>query len=289
MDALEIGRNGSLWRPIPRAMAISESRTRTVAVVHRGLGRDTATLFEPSNRFYRANGPYLYDGLRYFLYIGPGGGTDSRLKKSLGMPSKPPETEFEPLEFEDQATGEMRSLGSPVKKKSEPHPIEFQLLDAAGKAVAGTEYEVVLPDGSIRRGAAGADGFVRITDNIQKGEAKLTLQPKHGHESAVATSGAASGSAAAPEPEEAGGEFSLAALLDPKPEAPALPIVPRPVEILLTGADGLPMPKTAFQARFPDGAVVSGESDQAGLIRFPDNTQTGEIELTLPGLAKGEP
>jgi hypothetical protein len=290
MDAGEIGRNRGLWRSIPRAQALSESRTHTVAVIHRGLGRDTATLFQPSNRFFRANGPYLYDGLRYFLYIGPGGG-DTRLNHSLGMASKPPEAELEPLEFEDQATGEFRSLGSPVKKKLEPHPIEFQLVDAAGKAIADAEYEVILPDGSVRRGSTRADGFVRITDNMHKGEARLTLKLKHSHKSADASSGAASvsGAAAVPEPDDVAGEFSLAALLDLKPEIPeipALPVIPLPVEILLTDADGLPMPNTAFKARFPDGTVVSGDSDQAGLIRFPDNIQAGEIVLTLPGLAK---
>lgn len=284
LDAVEIGRNRSLWRPIPRAQALTASRTHTVAIIHRGLGRDTVTVFQPSNRFYRANGPYLYDGLRYFLYIGPGAGADHRLKKSLGMPSKPPEGELEPLEFEDQATGEIRSLGSPVKKKLEPHPIEFQLVDAAGKAIADAEYEVILPDGSVRRGATGADGFVRITDNMHKGEAKLTLKPSHGHKSADASSGAGSLS----ETDEVAGEFSLAALLDLKPEIPgipALPVVPMPVEILLSDAEGLPMPKTAFKAEFPDGSVVEGHSDPAGLIRFPDNRQIGEIVLTLPGLA----
>jgi hypothetical protein len=285
LDAVEIGRNRGLWRPIPRAQAITESRTHTVAVIHRGLGRDTATLFQPSNRFYSANGPYLYEGLRYFLYLGPGAGADFRLKKSLGLTSKPPEAEMEPLEFEDPATGEFRSLGSPVKKKLEPHPIEFQLVDAAGKAVADAEYEMVLPDGSVRRGSTGADGFVRVPENMHKGEAKLTLKPKLGRQSPVAPPGAAS----IPEPEDSAGEFSLAALLGLKPEIPeipALPVLPMPVEILLSDAEGLPMPKTAFKAEFPDGSVVTGHSDQAGLIRFPDNKQTGEIILTLPGLAK---
>lgn len=292
LDAAEIGRNRSLWLPIPRVQALMESRGRTVAVIHRGPGRDTVTLFQPSNRFYRANGPYLYDGLRYFLYIGPGPGADPLLKKSLGMPSKPPEGPLEPLEFEDPATGEFRSLGSPIKKKSEPHPIEFQLMDAGGKAIADAEYEVVLPDGSVRRGSTGADGLVRITDNMHKGEAKLTLKPKHGHRTADASSGASSAAPAAsfPEPDAVAGEFSLASLLDLKPEtpqSPALPDLPLPVEILLSDAEGLPMPNTAFKAEFPDGSVVTGHSDQAGLIRFPDNKQTGEMILTLPGLAKG--
>jgi hypothetical protein len=288
LDAVEIGKNRGLWRPIPRAQAITESRTQTVAVIHRGPGRDTVNLFQPSNRFYRADGPYLYGGLRYFLYIGPGAGADHRLKKSLGMPNKPPEGELEPLEFEDQATGEFRSLGSPVNKKPEPHPIEFQLADPAGKTIADAESEVILPDGSVRRGSTGADGFVRIPDNMHNGEARLSLKSALGHEGADASSGA--GSLA--QPDAVAGGFSQAVLLGSKPEIPAipeipaLPAIPLPVEILLSDAEGLPMTETAFTAEFPDGSVVSGHSDQAGLIRFPDNRQTGELILTLPGLAK---
>jgi hypothetical protein len=62
----------------------------------------------------------------------------------------------------------------------------------------------------------------------------------------------------------------------PKP-APVL----RPVEILLVDDLGAPLGKLSYTARFPDGKTESGSSDGDGKIRFPENTQSGDLQLTL--------
>ena len=72
-------------------------------------------------------------------------------------------------------------------------------------------------------------------------------------------------------------------------DLPDLPTIPRPIEILLVDEQGAPLGDRAFSARFPDGKVETGRSSRAGLIRFPDNTQSGDLLLTLtdpdPGAA----
>lgn len=332
LDAVEIGRNRDLWRSIPRAQALSESRTHTVAVIHRGLGRDTVTLFQPSNRFYRADGPYRYDGLRYFLYIGPDAGADPRLKKSLGMPSKPPETVMEPLEFEDPATGEFRSLGSPTAKvpkfpappkppglpsipdapalpelppipdipdipdlptlqefaipllsEKKLFPVEFQLVNAKGKPFPVTGFRVTLPDGSVREGKSGKDGFIRIPDNPQDGDAILELiKPGEFPQTQASTAAAASAAGAGA---GAGAGAIATAAVPGGPEAAAKEGERNPIEIQLTGKDGKPMPGAAFRLSLPDGSVEEGKADKDGFIRFPDNTQVGEMELVLTEFA----
>ena len=50
--------------------------------------------------------------------------------------------------------------------------VEFQLLDATGKAAAGVAYEITLPDGSTQRGRIGADGAVRF-ENIDPGQCQV--------------------------------------------------------------------------------------------------------------------
>lgn len=301
LDAVEIGRNRDLWRPILRAQALIESRAHTVAIIHRGPGRDAVTLFQPSNRFYRADGPYLYDGLRYFLYIGPGAGADHRLKKSLGMPSKPPEGELEPLEFEDQATGEFRSLGSPTAKvpksptlpkvpglpsipevpsipkapslpglpqipgipelpefdiviSTDPLiPIEFRVVDGKGNPIPPTPFKVTLPDGTVKQGMSDEAGFIRVPDNRQKGVAKLELlDPAETDPAKIAA-------------------FAPAAKASDK----------RPIEIELADEKGGAIAFAPFRLKLPDGSVKQGKSDAKGFIRIPDNEQTGDMELVL--------
>lgn len=249
LDAVEIGRNRSLWLPVPRRVALTESRNRTVAVIHRASGRDTVSLFQPSNRFFRSHGPYLYDGLRYYLYMGAGGQALQGVGKSLGLTNKPPEAELEPMEFEDQATGEFRSLGSPTakvpKKPETPKPPGVPDKVELGLEIAG----------EIRK----TPGIPDIPDLPTITEFAIPTVPE-------------------------------VPKLPAAPEIPALPEIPeipRPVEILLTDAKGIPLGKVAFRAEFPDGKIETGQSDNAGFIRFPRNTQEGELLLTLTDALAG--
>jgi hypothetical protein len=298
LDASAISKDRSVWQPISRGEALQACRSFPVAVLQRALSREAASWFDPSNRFYKADGPYLYDSLRYFLFTGPW--VEKGLAKGLAVPPKPKQAELEPMDAFDPATGEFISLGSPVRKAKEKHPIEFQLVDGAGKAVADAEYEIVLPDGSVRRGKTDAEGLVKVEDNFHKGEAKLTLKSAQSLLTADATTGGAAIGAKEIAPEVTGEltlkDVSLSSLLDAAdripdiPEIPAVPVLPEipkiplPVEILLTDAKGIPLSNASFQVQFPDGEIRSGKSDPAGLIRFPDNTQTGDLLFKVTGL-----
>lgn len=54
-----------------------------------------------------------------------------------------------------------------------------------------------------------------------------------------------------------------------------------PIEIDLFAATGEPLPGIAYSITLPDGTVRSGHADDSGFIRIPDNTQTGDLTLTL--------
>jgi len=52
--------------------------------------------------------------------------------------------------------------------------IEALLVDIEGNPLQGTEYIVILPDGSQRRGSTDEEGRVRM-ENLPEGEVKLRL------------------------------------------------------------------------------------------------------------------
>jgi hypothetical protein len=307
LDALSLERDRSQWHRITRTQAVQLCRSHRVAVLFQTAGQDAASWFGPESRFFRSDSPYSYDSLRYFLQIGATAGTG--WGKSAGMPNKPAASvELEPLEFEDQATGEMRSLGSPAAKtpktpggtnpsdladdptqapqrgfgasdladipdlptlkgfpipipeipdaaldagKQEIIPIEFRLVDENGVPLAPTPFQLALPDGTVKEGESDADGFIRVPDNTQRGETTLLLINAN---EALADS-------------EKAASFGQ----------------PVPIEILLEDSQGNPLADTGFRLTFPDGTVEEGVSDGDGFIRFPDNEQTGEMELALVG------
>jgi hypothetical protein len=350
LDAAEIGRDRTRWRQVSRVEALRGWRDKPVAVVHRGLSRDNASWFKPANRFFRADGPFLYDGLRYFQYVGAGSFGDSSLKKSLGQLSKPPEAELEPMDAFDMNTGEFLALGSPAakvpKKPLAPKPpslpevpkppsipeldlpeipeipeiptlpeipgipdlptlpefaipkvpeipavpgvpqipglpdipdlpdvpvidielsnaplipIEYRLLDGKGNPLPPTAFKVTLPDGTFKTGKSDAEGFIRIPDNKQKGQAKLELL----------------------DPDEKNPE-RIAAFLSPVAKGK------HPIEIKLADSNDKAMPEMAFRLKLPDGSVKEGKSDKDGFIRFPDNEQQGEMELVLTAFTERE-
>lgn len=301
LDALSLERDRSRWHRITRSQAVQLCRIHRVAVLFRISGLDAASWFEPASRFFRSDSPYSYDGLRYFLLTGAG--ADSDWGKASGMPNKPVSVELEPLEFEDQSTGEMRSLGSPTSKtpktpagakppdpsdistqpspgfgveglaglaalgegfaipelpdvdlgagKKEIIPIEFRLVDDNGDPLPPTPFQLSLPDGTVKEGESDADGFIRVPDNTQRGETTLLLINAN----------------------EALADAEKAASFGQ----------PVPIEILMEDAQGKPLADTGFRLTFPDGTVEDVVSDGEGFIRFPDNEQTGEMELALAG------
>jgi hypothetical protein len=54
-----------------------------------------------------------------------------------------------------------------------------------------------------------------------------------------------------------------------------------PIEIDLFAATGEPLPGIPYTITLPDGTSRSGHADENGFIRIPENTQTGDLKLTL--------
>lgn len=272
LDPAEITRDRVRWHAVDRGEALAACRFRSVAVVHTVNACPAAAWLHPGSAFYSRDGAYLYDQLRYYVYTG---GKRSLLK-GLRVDKPAEADELEPLVAMNEA-GEEVNLGSPLKKDPEKKakPVEFQLTGGDGKALAGMEYEVVLPDGTVRRGQSDAEGWIKIPDNMFAGEAQLKVFPGHEHHGADATRGSGSPAADAHNP-----ELGLIADLG----IAALPQIKVPVEILLVDAKGIPLPNAAFTATFPDGKSESGKSDATGMIRFPDNTQLGDLTLVVTGL-----
>jgi hypothetical protein len=263
LDAMEIARNRARWHPVGRSEALRACARSPVAVLSRLAGQDAASWLLPASRYFGSDGPFRYDNLRYYVYTG------AEFGKLKGR-TRPPEGEefdLEPMEVVGDS-GEPISLSSPIKKPKPKLPIEFHLVDAAGKPMAGVDYEVILPDGTSRTGKSDAEGFIKFPDNIHPGEARLKLFPKQAN--APADAGVSGKGPAGPETDLAAG------IPFDKPAG-----IPKPVQILLVDEAGVPMPNTSYQIRWPDGKVESGKSDRTGLISYPKNTQSGDLVLTV--------
>jgi hypothetical protein len=266
LDALSLERDRSLWHRITRAQAVQLCRSHRVAVLFQTAGQDAASWFGPESRFFRSDSPYSYDSLRYFLQIGATAGTG--WGKSAGMPNKPAASvELEPLEFEDQATGEMRSLGSPAAKTPKTpggtNPSDLADLSkqsgttglgAAGLGVAGlgASGSGVLDLANPGSGAPGSDvpelGDIADLPTLKDG-------------------------------------FAIPELPENAALASQVPKAKHPIEIKLIGLDEKPMKDVPFRLSLPDGTVKEGKSDSDGLISFPDNEVKGEMELVLTEFA----
>lgn len=173
----ELSGDWTRWIPIDRSEALRECNDRPVAVVHRRDGTEASEWFLPDSRFFRSDGAYRYDNLRYFVYAGTG------RRKLAGLKIHRPEGEkeaLEPMEAFNEA-GEPVEIGSPAREKKKL-PVQFRLLDVAGGPLAGVGYEVSFPDGTTARGKSDPQGWIRLKDNVQAGQAKLKLIPELAHE-----------------------------------------------------------------------------------------------------------
>ncbi len=74
---------------------------------------------------------------------------------------------------QEQALGDA-APNTPIIRacKTDPHWIEFELVDARGEPVPGEPFRVRLPDQSLRTGTTGQDGKVRF-EGITAGDATL--------------------------------------------------------------------------------------------------------------------
>jgi hypothetical protein len=159
------------WHPIGREDALRICAFQPVAVVYRNQGVLAADWLDPDSRFFRADQPYLFDGLRYYADQG------AQLGHLQGVRVSRPLGEMETLEVLD-AGGEPVNIGSPVPGAPAPKkkvPVEFRLVDAEGNPMAGVAFEAILPDGKGASGNSDAEGFIRFPDNIYPGETKLKL------------------------------------------------------------------------------------------------------------------
>jgi phage baseplate assembly protein gpV len=64
--------------------------------------------------------------------------------------------------------------GAPLPEEEE-HQIEVQLVNVLGDPQPGVTWELKLPDGTVRSGSSGSDGYIRISGLTQTGDATLTL------------------------------------------------------------------------------------------------------------------
>ncbi|MBW8888471.1 MAG: hypothetical protein JF616_12005 [Fibrobacteres bacterium] len=170
----DITRDRVRWLPVDRSEALGACLYRRVAVVHRLHSIEAAEWLRPDSRFFRSDGAFPYDGLRYFVHTG----VERRPLQALKV-HRPVGEKNEVLETEDEA-GDAVNLGSPEKKKK--LPIQFRLLDIDGGSLAGIAYEVALPDGTTTQGKSDSDGWIRLMDNTKSGEAKLKIIPEQAHE-----------------------------------------------------------------------------------------------------------
>lgn len=70
LDIHDLQGDRGAWTPISRENALHNYRDLPVAVVHTLNGFPAAAWFDDASPFLRANGPYRYDSLRYFVFSG---------------------------------------------------------------------------------------------------------------------------------------------------------------------------------------------------------------------------
>ena len=63
----------------------------------------------------------------------------------------------------------------PVAPQDDDKQLEVQLVDVRGEPARSVRYDLTMPDGTVRSGTTGADGYIRISGLKQGGDAKLVL------------------------------------------------------------------------------------------------------------------
>ncbi len=239
-------------------------------MLHRALSREAAFWFDGSSRYYKADGPYLYESLRYFLFTGRS--VERSLLKGLIIPPKPEPVEWEDMDAFDQTTGEFLSLGSPTSKVP-PKPAVPKTPKPPSASIPDTPRIPDIPGLPDLPSIPEIPGLPPIPGMPQiPGLPALDIPAM---------------------PEIPG--IPKAPTL---PAIPAIPTVPTPpvipdlpvdltddplipIEFQLLDGKGNPMPPTSFKVILPDGTAKTGKSDKDGFIRIPDNRQKGQAKLEL--------
>lgn len=241
LDPRQIDRDRLKWRRISRLEAIRLCRSRKVAVVQPGVMGESAQWFGLNHPCYRGDGPFAVfrESLRYYLWLE---GAPALAKVSNGLAGEKTPGSFDPFD-----ASQYTPLDEPEETKL--YPITFELLNASGKPLPPTPYEITLPDGSKRTGTSGEDGFIRYEYNRTPGKAKLKLLP-----------GQVVKKLAPDKP------------LGSDPEK-------FPITITLTNGKGDPLPDFPYALVLANGKRLEGRSDSDGIISHPDNLVPGDVKL----------
>ncbi|HKV24491.1 MAG TPA: hypothetical protein VJN93_07850 [Candidatus Acidoferrum sp.] len=68
----------------------------------------------------------------------------------------------------------MKNAAGPAAQEKTGHWVEVELVDQAGKGMAGEPYQIELPDGSATEGNLDSQGRARI-DSIDPGNCKISF------------------------------------------------------------------------------------------------------------------
>ena len=74
----------------------------------------------------------------------------------------------------NQVTGPPTHAPESEENKEKKSWIEIELVDEAGKPMAGEPYQITLPDGSVDSGSLDDKGFVHVK-NMDPGSCKITF------------------------------------------------------------------------------------------------------------------
>jgi phage baseplate assembly protein gpV len=73
------------------------------------------------------------------------------------------------------APGPVEAASAAPAPPEDEKQIEVQIVNARGEPQRNVRFELTLPDGTVKSGTSGADGFIRVSGLKQTGDAKLTL------------------------------------------------------------------------------------------------------------------
>jgi hypothetical protein len=302
LDPSEIARDWGRWHPVDREDALRVCVHRPVAVLHRVSGREAAEWFQPGSRFHRSDGPWLYGGLRYYVYMGAG------LGKLKGMKIQPRDEGS--VEAEDFPEPDPIPLGSPVGTAPKKPVVPEAPKPEVPKPVASGLPDIPdvpdlpipdIPDVPDLPGLSGLPSDLPGLPGIP-GVPGLPGMPAAPDLAALAEAAGipalptVPGAPSLPVPPipqgpQIPGTPSMASI-------PGLPVTPKlpdaaeaeealadkpkiPIEYRLLDGKGNPLPPTRYKVTLPDGKVKSGTSDADGFIRIPDNTASGQAKLEI--------
>lgn len=306
-DPADVARDWVRWRPVSREDALRACGLRPVAVLHRVNGRAAGEWLHPQSRFFRADGPFLFDGIRYYVYTG------AEMGKLKGLKILPPGEEAAWEEADEQ---EPIPLGSPTAKVP-PAPKKYAIPPTPKSDFPDLPDLPDLPD------IPDIPDLPKIPDLPEIPELptlpELPTIPELPTLPAMPTVPTIPTLPEMPTLPTVPTVPTLPDLptvptvptLPDLPTVPTLPTVPdlptvpavgalptlpdipaaarlstkekRPIEIALVDADDKPLAATAFRLKLPDGSVKEGKSDADGFIRIPDNELSGDMELQIPG------